>query len=144
MVAAGIVAAMHEMVDNVYRHSGQWKSGIVGYRWSKGEVEYVVADSGIGILASLRQHPNYVNISDHAAALQTALSDSESRFGRASGHGNGFRTVFLSLATLNGSLRFRSGDHSLEVNGVTPSLAKASIFQRLPLAGFVVTVTCRT
>src|SRR5438105_3791177 len=41
--------------------------------------------------------------------MHAALQDKVSRYGRASGHGNGFRDLFLGLAHLNADLWFRSG-----------------------------------
>jgi hypothetical protein len=53
-VAKGLTGAFLEMTDNVLIHSQNAGSGIAGYRWSRDCFEYVVADAGIGVLASLR------------------------------------------------------------------------------------------
>jgi hypothetical protein len=65
-----------------------------------------------------------------------------SRYGRDIGHGFGFRPIFRGLANMKGVLRFRSGDHSLVLDGTTPSLTTAKPAQKTTLAGFMVSITC--
>jgi anti-sigma regulatory factor (Ser/Thr protein kinase) len=142
--AAGLAGAVHELVDNVDSHSDAIESGIVGYAYDQGRFEYVVGDSGIGVLASLHKNPQYRRLSDHGQALQTALTDGESRFGRGTGHGLGFRSIFVALAHLNGSLRFRSGDHRLQIDGNGPNLPAALLAQTVLYKGLIVSVVCRT
>jgi hypothetical protein len=141
--ATGIAGAFVEMADNVIQHSESSTSAIVGYQWTPSEFEYVVADSGIGVLQSLRKNNDYRHLTDDADALLTALSPGESRFGRGSAHGNGFRTVFLSLAQYRGSLRFRSGDQALEIDGTGPNLLNHRMRQRAVYTGFMTSVACR-
>lgn len=143
-IAAGLTAAFGEMVDNVLCHSQRPRSGIVAYRWTDGRFEYVVADTGVGVLDSLRTNPGYSHLVDDGLALQTALTEGESRFGRGSGRGLGFRQVFLSLANLFGSLRFRSGDHTLVIDGTGPTLTTARLAQNVHYQGFLVSVSCAT
>ncbi|MGD0088500.1 MAG: hypothetical protein ABSE73_01140 [Planctomycetota bacterium] len=140
--AAGLSAAVQEVVDNVHLHSGRPETGLVGYRWCAGEFEFVVADAGIGILNSLRQCPEFDGLGDYGTALKLALSG-RSRFGTGSGHGQGFRQVFVALTDLYGSLRFRSGDHALELDGNSPSLPVARLLQRRNYTGFIIAVVCR-
>jgi hypothetical protein len=103
----------------------------------------MIADGGIGVLESLRSHPSYSHVQDYGGALRTALSSGETRFGRGSGHGTGFDTVFRNMASLKGFLRFRSGDHSLELTGISPRLVDAKLRQRAFVEGFQVSITCR-
>jgi hypothetical protein len=103
----------------------------------------VVADAGIGVLASLQTCPDYQHLAGHGEALNTALSSGETRHGRGSGHGAGFDTVFRGMASLQGSLRFRSGDHTLELNGVSPKLISPKLRQRQFFEGFAVSISCR-
>jgi hypothetical protein len=130
------------MVSNGFEHSDRPQSSFVGYRWCSGEFEYVAADRGIGVLATLRQHPDYSDIHDMGTALRTALADGESRFGRQGTRGYGFHQVFLSLAQLNGFLRFRSGDQRLEIQGLGPDLAAARIAQAATYQGFLASIVC--
>jgi hypothetical protein len=81
-----------EMVSNLFEHSERRETGIVGYKWRQGEFEYVVADNGIGLLKSLKTHPDYAHLVDAGQALETALTEGESRHGRQAkrGKGSGF------------------------------------------------------
>jgi hypothetical protein len=143
-VAKGLAGAFIEMADNVLGHSENAKSGIGGYRWEPGCFEYVVADAGIGVLASLRTCSDYADLTDAGTALQVALREGESRFGRAARRGGGFRQVLVSLADLSGSLRFRSGDHVLVIDGTSPELSQAYLHHLgIEYTGLLVSVACR-
>lgn len=143
-VPAGLTGAFGEMADNAFRHSLAPRTGIGGYAWSEGRFEYVVADAGCGVLASLRSCTDYSYLDDSGDALELALAEGESRFGKGSGHGLGFRALFLSLMNLNGCLRFRSGDHALTIDGTSPDLSQARLSQvGIDYAGFLVSVVCR-
>lgn len=140
--AAGIVAAFREMVSNLLEHSERPGSGLVGYRTTSDRFEYVVADLGIGVLGSLRKSPEFLDIADAGEALTVMLQDGVSCKGTNTGRGMGFRQVFLSLADLFGTIRFRSGDHALSLDGRSPGPAIAQVLQRPKLQGFTVSVEC--
>jgi hypothetical protein len=143
-IAQAMTAAFGEMNDNVVRHSQSTHTGLAGYRWAPGEFEYVVADAGIGVLASLRSCSNYAHIIDDEGALNTALKPGESRFGKDPGHGTGFNYVFKSLMNLSGYLRFRTGTHSVIMDGQSPDLALARSAQCPPyFKGFLVSIFCQ-
>lgn len=141
--AQALVSTFEEMCGNLLDHSQRVSSGLVGYMWRKGEFEYVVADAGIGVLQSLRQHPNYSFLTDSGEALETALTDGESRHGRDQQRGTGFNKLMLNIAQRNSYLRFRSGDHSLSIDGtLTTPLKKTA-----PCAafeGFLISVISRS
>lgn len=118
-VAPGLTGAFGEMADNAFRHSLRPLTAVAGYRWSEGAFEYVVADAGQGVLASLRSCPDYADLQDSGDALRMALTEGESCLGRGSGRGRGFRQVFVSLSNLHGRLRVRSGDHVLTIDGTS-------------------------
>jgi anti-sigma regulatory factor (Ser/Thr protein kinase) len=142
-IAQGLIGAMREIEENVHLHSERSQDGIVGYRGTEQEFEFVIADSGIGILNSLRTSPDYAHLSDAGSAIKTALSDGESRLRYASpGRGFGFRDLFVGLANLNGELRFRSGDHALTIDGTSPSLITARLSQKVEIPGFLAGVVC--
>lgn len=141
-IAQGITGACDEMVSNSFEHSKRPNSSLVGYRWCSGEFEHVVADHGIGILDSLRKHSDYCDLHDMGTALRTALADGESRFGRRGTRGYGFHQVFLSMAQLDGFLRFRSGDQRLEIQGQGPDLASARMAQTSVYQGFLASIVC--
>lgn len=142
--AKGLVGAVKELVENVDLHSEAPDTGVIGYAFTDHMFEFVIADTGIGVLESLRRCPDYEHLADHGDALHTALTDGESRFGRNTNHGRGFRQLFVALADLYGSLRFRSGNHRLEIDGSSPSLPTATIAQTASYQGLMVAVSCRT
>ena len=143
-IAQGLIGAMREIEENVHIHSERSADGIVGYRGTANEFEFVVADSGIGILNSLRASPDYAQLNDAGSALRTALADGQSRLRHLDpGRGYGFRNLFVGLADLNGELRFRSGDHALTIDGTSPSLVTARLSQKVEIAGFLASVVCR-
>jgi len=142
-VAAQLTAALGEFYSNVYEHSQASETGIIAFRAHPGRFELVVADSGIGVLESLRTSTEYVKLRDHGEALQLALADGVSRHGSRSGRGHGFRPLFVGLANLNGALRFRSGDHALLINGQDPSPMAARPAEKPAITGFFISVSCR-
>lgn len=142
--AQALVGAMGEIEGNVYEHSGQHRSGLVAFQGGPGIFAFVVADAGMGVLASLRQSPQFETLHDHGEALRLALTDGVSRFSHADPmRGMGFHDLFVGLASLRGSLRFASGDHALVIDGHAPSLAAHRLVQKEPGRGFVVSVACR-
>lgn len=141
--AKGLVGAVKELVENVDLHSEAPDSSVVGYASGDHAFEFAIADTGIGVLESLRRCSDYEHLSDHGDALHTALTDGESRFGRNTNHGRGFRQIFVALADLYGSLRFRSGDHRLEIEGRSPNLPTATVSQTSVYQGLMVWVACR-
>jgi hypothetical protein len=141
----GLLGALGELQDNVYAHSGRIETGLVAYAISDGAFEFVVADAGLGVLASLKQNSEFANLENSGQALRAALHDGASRFGRESGHGYGIGQLFRALAHERGDLRFRSGDYVLALSGNNLSLTgKMEIAKKAALPGFVVSVLCRT
>lgn len=139
-----LAAAIREMENNIHEHSEASQTGTLAYRAAPGVFEFVAADRGVGVLASLRQCSTYAGLSDHGSALRSTLTDGHSRFGENVGRGYGFRPLFLGLMSLYGSLRFRSGDHALLMDGTDPSLTIARLAQKAPIDGFLVSVRCQT
>ena len=143
-VAAEIVGALGELQDNVFRHSEASTTGLVAFAARQSAFEIVVSDCGIGVLASLRSHPDYEHLGDAGAALSVAVANGESRFGHDSGCGFGMGQMFRALANHDGDLRFRSDDHALEVRGHSPSLqGRVQLRQKAALPGLTVSVLCR-
>jgi hypothetical protein len=141
-VAAQLVGAFGEMQGNVYDHSEASGTGIAAYRATARRFEFVVADRGVGSLASLRTCSEYVDLADDGEALRLTLTDGVSRYGARSGHGRGFRPLFTGLANLNGALRFRSGTGVLTLDGVNPSLVAAKLGVKPNARGFFAAVVC--
>jgi hypothetical protein len=130
------------MESNILEHSERSSTGLLAFQARKSHFEFVVADSGVGVLATLREAPEYRNLSDHGRAMHAALQDGVSRYGRAANRGNGFRDLFLGLANLNADLRFRSGDHALTISGPRPDLKMARLDQKAHFQGFLASVRC--
>ena len=142
-LAVGMMGALGELLDNVFEHSGRPESGVVAYAASDGAFEFVVADAGRGVLASLHENPEFVGLSDSGAALRVAASDGASRYARRSGHGYGISQLFRALAHDAADLRFRSGDHALRIWGDAPSLTgQVELAQKAWLDGLTVSVRC--
>lgn len=142
-LVSGLIGALCELQDNVYHHSGRPETGLVAYAAVRGAFEFVVADAGIGVLASLRENAEFENLTDSGDALRVAVSDGASRLGRASGHGYGIGQLFRALAHDEAELRFRSGDHALRLWGDAPSLSgHYNVSQKAWIDGLIITVRC--
>ncbi len=142
-LVAGLIGALGELQDNVYEHSGKPDSGLVAYAVSANAFEFIVADGGMGALASLRTNPAYAHLKTAAEALELAMSDRASRFGADAGRGYGIGTLFKALARDAGELRFRSGDYAISIEGNRPTLTgRKHVVQKAWLDGFAVSVRC--
>lgn len=142
-MGAQLVGAIGEMQSNIYEHSKASATGIVAFRGAPGAFEFVVADRGVGVLQSLKGCSDYAELTSHGQALQLALSEGISRYGPQRGRGLGFRPLFSGLSNLNGSLRFRSGDYALTIEGRNPGIIPAKLWQKPVLQGFFASVICR-
>jgi hypothetical protein len=140
---AQLVGAIGEMQSNIYEHSKAPATGIVAFRGAPGVFEFVLADRGIGVLESLRGCSEYSNLTSYGQALQMTLTEGVSRHGSSCGRGLGFRPLFRGLSNLSGSLRFRSGDYALTIEGKSPGIIPAKLWQKPPLNGFFASVVCR-
>jgi hypothetical protein len=140
--AAQMVAALGEIRSNFEEHSGAAETGIAYFHTRPGLFEFVVSDHGAGVLASLSSAPEYHDLQSHGEALRLTLTEGASRFGFQAGRGFGFRPLFVGLANRRATLRFRSGNAALEIDGASPTLVTARIAERPVLRGFFVSVTC--
>jgi anti-sigma regulatory factor (Ser/Thr protein kinase) len=141
--AQGLAAALGEMADNAILHARATVGVLVGYHVVDGAAVCSVADVGIGVLASLRENEDYQNLETHAAAIRTALQDGATRYGTGNG-GYGFRNVFKVLAAMWGTLRFRSGQGCISMDGTACDADRGEEMHVLDRAGFQVTICCRT
>lgn len=135
--AKQIVGAIGELEDNIHTHSDAGHTGLLVFSVRANELECIVLDRGIGVLASLRSCPEFSSLQDHGSALKIALGDGNSRYGRTSGRGWGFHELFVGLVNSNAQLRFRSGDHLLSIEG-DPTQSVAVVRQRAHGKGFMV------
>lgn len=140
---AQLLGALGELKDNVFEHSGSPESGLVAYGATGQSFEFVVADAGLGVLASLKQNPQFTNLADAGAALRAAASDGVSRRGSAAGNGYGIGQVFRALASHNAQLRFRSDDYAFSLWGNSPSLTgQTELAHKGRLKGLTISVLC--
>lgn len=136
------VAAIDELWSNVVEHSRRSETGYIGFKLVPGRFEFVVADYGVGILASLNSNPVYADLADHGRAIELALSEGISRHHKDEGHGFGFRPLFIGLANIARDLRFRSGDHAREITRTSSAPPEARTYELAPLPGFFCSITC--
>jgi anti-sigma regulatory factor (Ser/Thr protein kinase) len=140
-VARQLVAALGEMLDNVHLHSKSLATGLAAFDANAQKFEFVVADRGVGIVRSLKECNEYSELSDHGDALEFALTDGCSRYGRGTNHGHGFAPLFVGLSNLNCSLRFRTGDHALTIDGRDPKNIPWRKIAKPPIPGFLASVS---
>lgn len=141
--SSAVAGTFEDMISNMVEHSEFPETAIAGYRWCGSEFEYVVADAGVGVLKSLRQHPDYLDLTDASEALSVAIKDGNSRHGKRAGRGNGFHELIVNIANRNSYLRFRSGNYRLEIDGTkgfqpTQTSRKCADYQ-----GFLISVVCQ-
>jgi hypothetical protein len=111
--AYALNAALDEMVQNVWDHSGApggpMAAGLVAYYVLPEEAHFAVGDVGRGALASLRENPRWLQLSHSTAALEAILKDNATR--KASeATGGGFRQVWKSFLDRGGMVLLSSGD----------------------------------
>lgn len=141
--AKGISAALGEMADNAVFHSNAPVGVLVGYQAIDGACVCCVADVGDGVLSTLTSHEAYRHVRTHKEAIRLALQRGVTRFGPDQG-GLGFNSVFKALAAMSGTLRFRSGEGCVEMDG-TDCDADKGTERFVPFRhGFQVTICCRT
>lgn len=140
--ATGLSAALHEMADNAVNHAEATNGILVGFHVIQGKAICCVADNGIGVLQSLTRCPAYHHLSTHREAIRLALQSGVSRYGPNQG-GYGFNQVFKSLAASYGTLRFRSGQGCVTMDGRDLECDRGEESFVLDRAGFQVTICCR-
>jgi len=141
-LAKQITGAMGELEDNIHWHSELARSGLLAFLANDKCFEFVVLDRGIGVLASLRHAEEFHSLGDDGAALEIAVSEGQSRFGEGSRRGYGFHDLFLGLANNKSHIRFRSGDHLLQLDGASGGKMTAKRAQRARGRGFLIGVRC--
>ncbi len=137
-VASGLAGALGELADNVIQHSEAPDSGLAAFARTAARFEYVVADTGIGMLTSLHRSSEFRSLRDDLEALPLAVMPGISRHGRGVGYGFGYRAVFLPLRAASGSVRLRSGSAVLEIAGAGSRPDQGTCSQRPPHQGVTV------
>lgn len=140
--AVRLIGALIELCDNVNEHSGRIETGIAAYAASPGKFEFVVADCGIGVLASLKKNPRFADLRDSGEALDKAIRDGNSGL-QIPGRGQGLGNLFRALVRDEGELRFRSGDYALSISGSSPSVQGRIELSKQPwFDGMVISARC--
>jgi hypothetical protein len=141
-LAPALAAAFGEMVDNAVDHGGVQSAvvGVAGFQVADKWFSYGVADTGQGVLESLKQNPNWSALRNSSEALEWAVRRGASRR-RGGMEGTGFSQVLKSIASLSGHLRFRSGDGVLTLDDANGELRAARSFVG-PMRGLQLCVTC--
>jgi hypothetical protein len=133
--------SMSAMTENAILHAQSSAGILVGYQQFEHAVLFTVADLGRGVLGSLRTNPDYVVLEHPREALRLALHEGVSCLGV--GNGLGFHQLFKTLASQYGTLRFRTGNVCITMDGqdFESDLGEETYPQHL--AGFQVTMCCR-
>jgi hypothetical protein len=80
-VAQCLAAALREMESNIHEHSGAAATGILAFQARPSLFEFVAADCGAGVLATLREDEEFAEFTDHGLAMHAALQENVSRYG---------------------------------------------------------------
>lgn len=138
-----LAGALGELADNVLLHSQTASVALAGFWIRENSVEFVVADSGIGVLHSLRMNPAHAHLKDAGQALGAIVSEGATRFAAGTGHGHGIKQFLRALAGQHGHVRFRSGDHALILSGdLTAGLGTLRVSGKAQLPGLTISVQC--
>ncbi len=141
-LAGQLVGATKELHSNVYEHSELSRSGIVAFAVHRDMAEFIVADSGIGVLASLRSNPAHAGLDKDGEALRLALQPGVSRYAGEPMRGHGFDLMFTRLLNRNSRLRFRSGAAAVTIDGCIEGNPVPVIRERPAMQGFLIAVEC--
>lgn len=137
-LAGSLTGGVAEMVDNVWLHSASDTPALLAYQVRKKQFAFSVADTGIGILGSLRKNPKYDWLRSSMEAIQFAIQPGVSS---TDSTGMGFTSMLKAMADLWGNARIRSGQAALIIDGTQE--VRSNNFIYLPhLPGLHVSVRC--
>lgn len=130
---------LNEVADNVLVHSNAERGWMqVSYQPRKGLLDFVVADSGRGILASLRE--SFSHLRTDIEALNLAVEKGITR-NRHVGQGNGLSGLVRIAVGNRGFVNLHSGTGQLRI--LEGEVRQAEDFAS-PFGGTIVTMTLRT
>jgi hypothetical protein len=130
--------AINELTDNVLTHSESQIGGLVQvstFQKNRKRVEFVVADAGIGIPASLRQ--SHLNITSDTEALDRAIREGVTR-DKSLGQGNGLFGSWQICNLCEGHFQVDSGYARLVD---TPKHGLHVYSERVPYDGTLIVAT---
>lgn len=141
-IANYLAAGLHEMMTNAVQHSATSVAMLAGYAVYPKTAQFTVADMGQGVLSALTQSSRYAHVRLHGDAIRLALQPGVTSDPGSGGFG--FRDIFGALAEQWGIMRFRSGEACVVADGTGLNPQAGEIRPVAPLAGFQVSVTCRS
>lgn len=130
-----------ELLTNIHEHAGPGALGISMFELFAGGVAVSVADAGQGVVAGyISANPQLVGLTAEQALVKGVV-EHKSRLPDP-GRGSGYNTVASAMRSLDATLRVRSGDASLEIEG-HPLEAEWLSREQVELRGFVVSLSLR-
>jgi len=134
-LAESLHASICEVVGNMHFHSGAEGGWVAAQTTHNGQkITFAIADSGLGLQASLRNNPQ-LTVTDDTNALQLAVAENISATGER-GRGQGLPEVIRSSTGLNGSVHIASGT----ARAVHRSQNTATGFQSFAFPGTIIQV----
>ena len=132
-----IMATFGEFRSNILEHAGKTNGAFTAFHLGIDGLEIVVADQGLGALASMRNAKKYQTLNDSGQALKLIVTDGVSRHDDPE-RGHGFTHLFQGLANRFNHIRLRSGDHALEVFRTNGERSTERISQKANIPGLLV------
>jgi anti-sigma regulatory factor (Ser/Thr protein kinase) len=110
--ARKLCAALHELLDNVHEHAGERPEegarAFAAFDINREQIEVLISDCGVGILASLRRNPANEHIETEKDAMHAAVLNRAS--GRLTGGaGTGFQDLLAFLSAEGAHVEIHSG-----------------------------------
>jgi hypothetical protein len=135
-----VFGAVGELLDNAASHGVSDTGAFVAAQTYTGKTsgsrgfEVAVADTGMGVLAHLRQNPDFTGMHSAAQALAAALEPGVSGEPNDRGYGLG---DLIGAAAASGQIEFhlRSGDAGIRVTGFPPSAHMVVLMRRMTIVG---------
>jgi hypothetical protein len=135
-----VFGAVGELLDNAASHGTSDIGAFVAAQTYTGKTsgsrgfEVAVADTGMGVLAHLRQNPEFKGLNSAAQALAAALEPGVSGAPNKRGYGLG---DLIGAAAASGQIEFhlRSGDAGIRVTGYPPSAHMGVLTRRMTIVG---------
>lgn len=136
--AQALAGAAGELIDNVEQHAGPGQDALAAFQVRPGSMWIVVGDAGQGMLPTYNK---FDDVSTTQDALRAAVIEHRSSTGDSQ-RGLGFKDLMHALRSLDASLRVRTGDASLELEGMA-DIRQWVLREQVQLAGCVVSAHLR-
>lgn len=140
VTAKALTGAVSEIINNVWQHAQTTIPAFLLYHLEPERVNIGIADTGTGVLKSLRTNPRYEYLKTSMAALKKAMTVGVTRY-QDEGHGYGFDTVLRAVADQWGAVRLRTGQAILEFHATT-DVRNATTSYGVDLPGLQIAFSC--